>query len=226
MKIRTSPWGEVQHQYIKAEGLVLVSTAGHGGYYLSGERWQAVMRLFPQFESYAGPQWLEEDCDCVLAVLAFPDLYSDEEIWSAVRMVRIVSGWEHTGGRWDCVVHFLDHDQMGLNLVFKANRFEESFKHLWEYGSMSSDGYEPREWMVSFTRVGDKARRTVSMPYPEKRFFTSEELDRFRPYEEPKPKPQPAVVAPAASLNTFREEECGGVFDGFGTVTSDADPGL
>ena len=85
MKIKHSPWGPVQHQNTVADGIESVSTAGHGGFWLSAERWARVAELFPNQQRYAPEQWLEEDCDWALAVLAWPELFPPRSCHYAVQ---------------------------------------------------------------------------------------------------------------------------------------------
>jgi hypothetical protein len=84
----STPWGRVQHQKQIAPGLVQCDTAGHGGYWLSPERWQKLRALFPTQCSYGGEQWLEEDCDWALAALAFPECFDARSIFYAVATVQ------------------------------------------------------------------------------------------------------------------------------------------
>jgi hypothetical protein len=65
-----SPWGPVQIAQIIAPGIVFVSTAGHGGFWLSFERQQAVPPAARQLaEVWAPPGWYEEDCCAVIPAI-------------------------------------------------------------------------------------------------------------------------------------------------------------
>lgn len=66
-----TPWGSAQTAEIVAPGIGAVSTAGHGGIKLSRER----NALVPDYMRQDGG-WYEEDCDWALAVLVFPDEFS------------------------------------------------------------------------------------------------------------------------------------------------------
>ena len=55
-----TPWGPVQTFHKIDEGVVTVSTAGHGGIWLSAER---TKELPDHYKSYAGDPWHEEDED-------------------------------------------------------------------------------------------------------------------------------------------------------------------
>lgn len=66
----TSPWGKVQHLSILAPGIVSVSTASHGGIWLSPDRERRIPPAGHAIaRQYAPAQWYEEDCDaCIVAV--------------------------------------------------------------------------------------------------------------------------------------------------------------
>lgn len=85
-----SPWDRVQWTSEIAAGLVIVSTAGHGGLWLSPERWQELKRALPNwgepgFPNYSALGWLEEDCDICAAVLVWPDQFPIESAAAAMR---------------------------------------------------------------------------------------------------------------------------------------------
>ena len=67
-----SPWGHVQHQEEVASGVLLVSTAGHGGFMVSKE---AMGKLHPALKfvaiyggKFEGQTCFEEDCEAVAVV--------------------------------------------------------------------------------------------------------------------------------------------------------------
>jgi hypothetical protein len=73
MKIKSSPWGSVQHQHEIAPGIISVSTAGHGGIWLSPER-QAQLPAWALeiSSSYCEkPTWWEEDCEAMVIAYVF-----------------------------------------------------------------------------------------------------------------------------------------------------------
>lgn len=73
-----------------APGIFELSTPSHGGFFLAPERWEILQKLFPNFKPFAGKYWLEEDCDAVLAPLAFPEAFKDERVFYAVHYVRML----------------------------------------------------------------------------------------------------------------------------------------
>ena len=75
--MRQSPWGTIQTVETIATGIRFVSTAGHGGFWLSPER---VAQVRPEWRKYAarwsngwGDHWYEEDCAAYAVVATFPD---------------------------------------------------------------------------------------------------------------------------------------------------------
>ena len=62
----STPWGRVQDHHRIADGVVSVSTAGHGGIWLSDER---IAQLPAHYEPFTGsPRWNEEDVDGALVL--------------------------------------------------------------------------------------------------------------------------------------------------------------
>ena len=62
----STPWGSIQQCHVIAEGVVQISTARHGGLWLSAER---VEQLPPEYEPFLkNKQWAEEDEDAPLAL--------------------------------------------------------------------------------------------------------------------------------------------------------------
>ena len=78
-----TPWGPAQQEDHIGMGIISVSTAGHGGYFVPAD----LRRLMPSaaLKTFAGPGWYEEDCDWCLVALSFPHLFSEEAHAAAVR---------------------------------------------------------------------------------------------------------------------------------------------
>jgi len=108
-----TPWGDAQDVRTIAEGIVEVSTAGHGGIHLAGERQRAVKAIAPKFETWAGGPWYEEDCDVSLVILAHWEHFSRAAIRGAVHTVRMCASWERrdkNSTKWIDVEDWLDSD--------------------------------------------------------------------------------------------------------------------
>lgn len=80
-QFKRSPWGSVQYiEQIIPNEIYFVSTAGHGGYWLS-DRAKKIMKK----KKMPVQTWYEEDCESLLVIYAFNSLtpfkkYDIEEI--------------------------------------------------------------------------------------------------------------------------------------------------
>lgn len=70
-----TPWGDATYSRTIAPGITWYDTPGHGGYLLSPARRAAMPEPVRDFQTFAGGDWYEEDCDAALVVLSFPDVY-------------------------------------------------------------------------------------------------------------------------------------------------------
>ena len=73
-KITYSPWGEVQTQSDPHPGISVVSTAGHGGIYVTPEVNAKIPEVFRMDDG-----WYEEDVDWAIVHAAFPELFPDTQ---------------------------------------------------------------------------------------------------------------------------------------------------
>ncbi|MFI5296630.1 MAG: DUF7007 domain-containing protein [Polyangiales bacterium] len=78
-----TPWGPSQSVTIVGDGIVLVSTAGHGGYKLDAIRNRKVHAAW----RCAGG-WYEEGCDWSRVALTFPELFTAKQLESAKRTAK------------------------------------------------------------------------------------------------------------------------------------------
>ena len=78
-----TPWGPAQQEENIGMGIISVSTAGHGGYFVPKE----IRALMPRaaLTTFAGPGWYEEDSDWALVALSFPHLFTEEHREMAIR---------------------------------------------------------------------------------------------------------------------------------------------
>ena len=84
-----SPWGIVQDEETIADGIVYVSTASHGGIWVSPEllgRVQEAMRDYAAYWS-GSSQWFEEDCAAQCVVVSFPEHFPAEQVERARAIV-------------------------------------------------------------------------------------------------------------------------------------------
>lgn len=80
-----SPWGTVDAEEVIAEGIVFVSTASHGGIWVSPE---LLPRITKEMRDYAkhwsgSENWFEEDCAAQCVVVSFPEFFKPEQVESA-----------------------------------------------------------------------------------------------------------------------------------------------
>lgn len=178
----SSPWGQVQRAAELAPGIHQMSTAGHGGVWLSSSRVVALKKAFPGFQPFAGWPWLEEDCDVCLVSLAWPEVCSASAVRDAVRMVRSMVAWKGCGSKWAAV-----RDQIRPDVLDIADAEERRLiaADAWERGGLCSGHFRAPYgdcWAVSLRRVRDGARTTRLMPYPNAREFTTAQLALFPEY--------------------------------------------
>ena len=84
----STPWGKSQLTHRIAKGIILYSTASHGGIHLSEKRQKEIKEKFPNFVNFLGrPAWWEEDCDVALVVVAFKDCFSESSFKKAMEVV-------------------------------------------------------------------------------------------------------------------------------------------
>ena len=63
---KRSPWGQIDNQYLIAEGILSVSTPSHGGLKLSADR----QKQMPDFMR-SDDGWYEEDCEWAKVFVVF-----------------------------------------------------------------------------------------------------------------------------------------------------------
>ncbi|MFC3722002.1 DUF7007 domain-containing protein [Neoaquamicrobium sediminum] len=90
-----TPWGPSQGATIYAEGVVAHSTAGHGGFLLSGERNR---KVHPLLRVRGGAY--EEDADWAIVAFTFPHLFTSFERRCAERTIKdsYPDAWEAITG--------------------------------------------------------------------------------------------------------------------------------
>ena len=86
----SSPWGIVQDVEVIADGIVYVSTASHGGIWVSSELLHRIKDEMKDYAAYwsGSSQWFEEDCAAQCVVVSFPEYFPAEQVESAWRIVR------------------------------------------------------------------------------------------------------------------------------------------
>lgn len=215
-----TPWGRSQSSREMFPGAVFYSTAGHGGVHLTKERMREFRRVFPNFETFAGGPWFEEDQDYAVVILAFADRFSDEQVRSAVLTARSAARPFNLAApgdppqvqrypKWERVVWWLGNSPAGIRCCERGESFAESVAEQYERGSMGTTG-DKGLWWVSMRRVSDDEQVECLMTLEQiysKRFFTAEEVEAHRRF-------QPVPVTQSYTDSRFMPEP------------SDADSGL
>lgn len=164
MVAKHTPWGAAQDTRVIAEGIVNYSTAGHGGIWLDAKRWKVVERLFPDWQPWAGKQWLEEDQDWAIAALAFPEHFTTKDLRHAVKTAEGSAKprpFDGTIDRGWAAVHAWVQSVDGTAIRQRIGAWIMENSAMWEKGSSGSAprGYPAwSSWQI-FIRVGDGARQ-------------------------------------------------------------------
>jgi hypothetical protein len=82
-----TPWGQSQTVETIADGIIAVTTASHGGIFISHKRLDAMPERIRNIPPYCQPQWYEEDEDWALIPLAFPEVFSAKECFYSIKTV-------------------------------------------------------------------------------------------------------------------------------------------
>jgi hypothetical protein len=86
MKPIMTPWGAAQTVRIIAPGITEVTTASHGGIYLSPMRYATMPDEYRK--TFAGGRWYEEDCDAAKVVVTFPEHFTPAAVMNARRSIE------------------------------------------------------------------------------------------------------------------------------------------
>jgi hypothetical protein len=217
-----TPWGLADTTTEYSPGLVFYTTPRHGGFYLSPGCWQAVLAAFPGFQPWAGPQWLEEDCDAVIPPLLWPELFTADAVASAVRFAQ---SWESANFQ---PLRTWIFSPAGARVREIARAFYADNAQNWERGSLSCGGGH-WGWHVHFNRGAEHRAHSLA-DYPLKSWYTTAELDAFAAEEVKHPD---RFGAPKLTPRPDRTGETwvdsadySGALGADGMVYSDADPGL
>jgi len=76
-------WGQAQQSKKIAKGIMLYSTASHGGFHVSNTRQKDMLPFFKLEDG-----WYEEDCDWCLVILAFPEYFKPSEYVDAISCMK------------------------------------------------------------------------------------------------------------------------------------------
>lgn len=163
-----TPWGQADTVTHHAEGLDFYTTSGHGGLHLSPHKWGELQACF-DFKSFAGPHWLEEDEDANLAVIRWPEHFSNQWVYFACRTILEQPDRQPRTPRAWLV------SDAGLVTRQIAAAFAEEVKNKWERGSMFG---RAGGWTVWLSKGGAQVQAFFK-EYPDKYFYSDEELAPF-----------------------------------------------
>ena len=187
MTLKHTPWGPAQHATTSAPGIVFYSTASHGGYHLSPERQRALLAKFNDFTPFAGAPWYEEDQDCAVVVLAFPDLFEADKLRGAVHTARYSAkpsnfGLSQRYPGWESVVAWLD-SPAGATILRRVAEWEAEHANDWEYagGSTICPGYPVGCWNQRLIRIADGLEKCVVLQpkHPYQHIWTDADITQY-----------------------------------------------
>lgn len=85
-----TPWGTAQTAEEIAPGIILYTTASHGGYFLNKNANAKISSVLKN--STLGRQglkgWYEEDCDSAIVVYTFPELFDEVQYQHAIETLE------------------------------------------------------------------------------------------------------------------------------------------
>lgn len=99
-----TPWGTADDRHVIAEGIVFYSTPSHGGIRLSDDRLAEMPAELKDFRPWAGLPWFEEDADCNVVVLAFPEFFTPSQVASAALDVARGAYYRERGIDFDALL--------------------------------------------------------------------------------------------------------------------------
>lgn len=86
----STPWGPSQSARALAPGIMLYTTAGHGGIHLSRARMAELpARLHKRNAAYCPLDWFEEDCEAALVIAGFPQYFTADVVAVAERTIAL-----------------------------------------------------------------------------------------------------------------------------------------
>jgi hypothetical protein len=83
----STPWGAAQTAKAYGKGIVMYTTASHGGFYVSSGLLRRMAKDM-RGDAYASLGWFEEDCAWSMVVLSFPERFTLQTRLAAVDTLR------------------------------------------------------------------------------------------------------------------------------------------
>jgi hypothetical protein len=171
-----TPWGAPQTTDEVAPGICFYSTASHGGYHLSPDRFATFRQFFPDFKLFAGDPWFEEDCDAALVPITFAAEFSNQDVFFAEQSIRAIAGYQQASdGPWVRVWTAITDNQTLAPALQRAAQFRLDHAEDWQVGSAGTNHLGG--WDVHLTRLKDGAEHWKHFPeYPDKPFYSTTEV--------------------------------------------------
>ncbi len=172
----STPWGPSQTSREIAPGIWFYSTASHGGYHLSLDRFATFRQFFPDYRLFAGDPWFEEDCDAALVTITFAEDFSDQDVLFAEQGIRACVQYEKgSEGPWLRVWTTITNNHAFAPALQRAANFRLDHADDWQVGSAGTNHLGG--WDVHLTRLKDGARHWKHFPdYPDKPFYSTTEV--------------------------------------------------
>ena len=118
-----------------APGISFYSTAAHGGYHLSSDRFETFRQFFPDYVLWAGDPWFEEDCDAALVTITFAAEFSDQSVFFAEQSIRgCLKREQTTDTPWLRVWTTITHNETLAAVLQHANKFRLDHADEWPVG--------------------------------------------------------------------------------------------
>lgn len=160
MKLNYSPWGVPDYQKQVADGIISVGTPSHGGYYVRPDVYEQMPAAL-RCNVYGGGTWFEEDCEVALVMLAFPQYYTEWQLycaWLTFAREDEPNKTYYRAHRW------LIETAEGQKLIGRFAAFLMANALKYQTGGMSSGG---KGWDVSASRLDGLETVRFWMPeYP------------------------------------------------------------
>ncbi len=103
-----TPWGRAQSTQHFAVGITFFETAGHGGFLIAPFRRAEMPEALRKTDTrYCQAQWYEEDCEALLVAVAFPEFFTADERFRALR--SLVSIYPKAYASYITTAHYLTH---------------------------------------------------------------------------------------------------------------------
>ena len=121
---RHTPWGPSQTVDEVGCGIVWVTTAGHGGIFVPAMLLHGLPDCLRNFKTWTGsPNWFEEDCDAIVPMLMFPELFEAKQVQYALEAVKNQKYYAEHGLNFDDYI-LTDQGVRANQIAIEASNYE------------------------------------------------------------------------------------------------------